>query len=283
MDYKKKYQEFNKRFGIAEPEVEPKEEFIKFRQRILNIFSGVDFKITSDGIKRFCTWRAIQIRRRGDSIQAAGNIYNELGATVGEKDFFFLIETIFSLYPGYAESGHQDSQQKLYKAVAEAFAISDISASITVIKDKDRSWIGEVLVYPRGEAILDKELVEEVFRYLNKASQSHLVAAIKSYKAGKKSDHVKSAESIRRCLEEFLRYKFENKKGLDSNIKVLLDKLKIVKAASEIKSIIHQVTKYLDDYFNEHSKHGDGDIGEAENEFLLYQAGLLMRYISKVI
>ena len=49
------------------------------------------------------------------------------------------------------------------------------------------------------------------------------------------------------------------------------------------RNIIFGTFNYLDKYFNENSKHGDGNINEPENEFLIYQVGLFMRYIDKVI
>ena len=80
-----------------------------------------------------------------------------------------------------------------------------------------------------------------------------------------------------------MRFKLDNKKGLDNNRSDLLKRFKSDQITLEIRNIISQIFSYLDKYFNENSKHKDGDIGEAENEFLLYQSGLLMRYINKVI
>ena len=50
----------------------------------------------------------------------------------------------------------------------------------------------------------------------------------------------------------------------------------------EIRNIIFQTFNYLDEYFNKNSKHGN-NVKEPENEFLIYQTGLLMRYINKII
>lgn len=165
------------------------------------------------------------------------------------------------------------SKELLYKNFQEAVEISEINLSVIKIG-------GDILMYPRGEKVLDKELVEEVFSFLNEESQQHCIAAVKSYR---QSSYIKSAESIRRCIEEFLRFKLKNSKGLDGNLKELSTQLKELKVSSQIKTIIHQSLTLLDTYFNEHSKHNDGEIGEAENEFLLYQSGLLMRYINKVL
>ena len=87
---------------------------------------------------------------------------------------------------------------------------------------------------------------------------------------------------MRRSIEEFLRYRLENKTGLKENINVLQKELKN-NSNPEVRNIIFQTFNYLDKYFNEHSKHGDGNINASENEFLIYQSGLLLRYINKVI
>ena len=60
-------------------------------------------------------------------------------------------------------------------------------------------------------------------------------------------------------------------------------KLKSDKRDAQVRNIIGSIFNYLDQYFNENSKHNDGDIDDAENEFLIYQTGLLMRYLNNTI
>lgn len=277
MDFRQKYKAFKKRFGIAEKQLDPAKEFQIFKQRILNACENIDTYVEDEGVVRFCTWLGKEVVRfRGISTYYY-NIRDALIEETDEAKFYFLIELIFAL-PIKTDSygGHiRYSSGILYRKVAEAFHISDINANLTVVDN-------EVLVYPRGEEVLDEGLIEEVFEFLNADSQRHFVTALRSYKLGTDESHIKSAESVRRCLEEFLRYKLNNVKGLDGNVKELLARFKELKISSQIKTIVHQILMYLDDYFNEHSKHKDGKIGEAENEFLLYQSGLLMRYINKV-
>ena len=119
--------------------------------------------------------------------------------------------------------------------------------------------------------------------FLNKESQKHFVDALTFYLNFSKTNAIKSAESIRRSLEEFLRFKLQNQKGLKENIIELQKRLKSDKRDSSLRNIIFHIFTYIDDYFNENSKHNDGNIENSENEFLIYQSGLLMRYIQKVI
>ena len=280
MDFREKHKSFKKRFGIVDQQLDPAKEFQIFKQRILNIFIDIDINTKEEGIAQFCTrlGKRIIIKNFMPALKYNYNIINILEEETDEAPFYFLIEMLFTLPIEIRKGGNGISYSKgiLYENTAEAFSISNINASICKVGD-------EVLVFPRGEEILDKELVEEVFIFLNENSKSHFLSAVKSYREGTSISYVKSAESIRRCIEEFLRYKMNNIKGLDNNLKQLGAHLKEKHISSEIKTLIHQFFTYLDKYFNENSKHNDGQIGEAENEFLLYQSGLLLRYINKVI
>ena len=91
-----------------------------------------------------------------------------------------------------------------------------------------------------------------------------------------------SSNSLRRALEEFLKYTLENTRGLKGNIKYLQGKLKEKGIDSNIRNIIFQIFNYLDQYFNENSKHHDGQITETDNEYSIYQTALLLRYLHRI-
>ena len=182
-----------------------------------------------------------------------------------EIEFYRLIEVILLLLQGYKVSDY-------IRKVEEAVEISDVNCAIKAYENK-------VILYPKGEEKLDEELVNYVLSFLDESSNKHFEDALKFYQS---KNWVKSAESLRRSLEEFLRFKLKNKKGLKENIGNLEKKLKDEKNSSKIRNIIFQVFNYLDSYFNENSKHNDGKIDEVENEFLIYQVSLLMRYIELI-
>lgn len=69
--------------------------------------------------------------------------------------------------------------------------------------------------------------------------------------------------------------------GLKANITELQKKLKLGDKDKQVRNIIGATFNFLDQYFNDNSKHNDGDINDSENEFLIYQTGLLMRYINR--
>jgi len=280
MDIKKKLQDFNKRWDIEES-INHKEEFQKFKVRVLNIFREIDNHVTEEGIALFCNILGIpekwNYQLYGDH-KWSENIINSLVEENNPLKFYRLLEIIFCLpiqtLHGYGANEIKYSKEILVQKLAEALHFSNINLAMKVEDD------GEIILYPAGEKELDQKLVNEVLSFLNEESQKHFIDALKFYRV---HSYVKSAESLRRSLEEFLRFKLKNQKGLKENIDELLKKLKGDKRDPLIRNVIFQTFSYLDAYFDENSKHKDGNIDEAEAEFLIYQSGLLMRYIHKEI
>ena len=273
LEIDKKLKEFNKRFSITETSTH-QEEFQKFRIRIFNAIENPDEYFLPEGILFFCQIFGIPIKWHHDPYEVrtwSTNIKDALKSELDEKRFFKMIQTFFHL-PTHIE----DSKIFFFNAISHSIDLSNVNLAITKKED-------EVILYPRGEKFLDNNLVEEILKFLNPESQKHFIEALAFYEKREAADSVKSSESVRRTIEEFLKFKLKNQKGLDANIKELQSRLKQDGIESTIRNIIFQVFSYLDQYFNENSKHNDGDINEAENEFLIYQAGVLMRYIHKAI
>ncbi len=279
MNLKDRMEKFNKRWSIISTD-SYEDAFKKFKTRVLNIFEGIDRHMTEESITAFCQYNGIKevwhTQTYGDHSWST-NISDRLKQEDDEKEFYRLIELIFSLdiraTMGYGGHGYTYSKDILFKAVVEAVELSDVNVSITASD-------GEVILYPKGEKKLDEELVDSPLSFLNKESAEHFIQALQFYQSKK---HIKSAESLRRGLEEFLRNKLGNTKGLNANITELQTKLKADKRDAQVRNIAGSIFSYLDQYFNENSKHNDGDIDDSENEFLIYQTGLLTRYINRNI
>lgn len=278
-DILKKINKFNKRWEIIDDSTY-EEEFEKFKIRVLNIFSDIDDNVSHEGISKFCQLLGIPEKWKNDGIRKWTKvIIDSLNQENNENKFYRLLQIIFYLpiqtsVDDYYMNEITHSKDILYRKLVDAIKFSKVNIAITK-KDK------EIILFPRGEEKLDQKLVEEVLSFLNDKSSKHFVDALNFYEKGIKKDRVKSAESLRRSLEEFLRFKLKNQKGLDKNIKELQKRLKADGRDPSIRGIIFQTFSYLDTYFNENSKHKNGNINEEENEFLIYQTGLLMRYIEK--
>lgn len=268
---KKRKGEIRKRWNISD---DSSDGFSEFKNRVLNILRG--FSFSEEDYQDFCNYYGIlndyKINLYGDRV---GNIILEKFYSINNETLFELLEVIFSLkLEGEASPYQYISKNSLYEKVCEAIEFSDIDLSVKKTNN------GDIIFYPRGEEFLDENLINDniALSFLNEKVNQHFIDALNFYKNKK---WIKSTESLRRCLEEFLRIKLKNSKGLKANTSEIGEYLKKIKNPSQIRNIISQIFGYLDQYFNDNSKHNDGNISESETEFLIYQVSLLMRYISK--
>ena len=99
MDLRGRMENFNKRWNITSTD-SYEEAFRKFKQRILNIFKGIDSHVTKESITEFCQYYGInetwETNFYGDPSWSA-NIANRLIKENDEKEFYRLIELIFAL------------------------------------------------------------------------------------------------------------------------------------------------------------------------------------------
>jgi len=279
MNIKDKLKQFNQRWGILKEE-SPKEAFGKFKTRILNVLKDIDSLVSEDGIGLFCQIYGIPEKWESDGYgmnRWSKNIINRLVNEQDEIEFYKLLEIIFAL-PINGRSGGYGMPDididSLYRDVRTAIDLSNINLATSIVDGK------EIIFYQKGECVLDQELVDNVFSFLDKKSGEHFKNALKFYQS---KNNIKSAESLRRSLEEFFHNKLKNDSVLANNVAQLKDKLKKGGSDPQVRNIILQACNYLEQYFNENSKHHDGEIDEAENEFLIYQTGVLMRYLYKML
>lgn len=271
-------EDFNKRWKIVE-ESNYEEEFKKFKTRILTIFSDVDNHVEEEIVEDFCNRLGIPVKWKYDQYGYKNwgtNIIDTLKLEYEENKFYFILELVLNL-PVQSLMGFSREEKYSKDILVRKFfkALDYSKVNLKAVKED-----GKIILYPAGESVLDNKLVDNVLSFLDETSQKHFIDALKSYKKKTTKDSIKSAESLRRSLEEFLRYKLKNTKGLQANIIELQTRLKEDKRDSQIRKIIDGVFRNLDTYFNENSKHNDGAIDESENEFLIYQVGVLSRYIN---
>jgi hypothetical protein len=266
MDIKEKIERFYKRWDFMDDNTE-KRKFSEFKIRILNALDSIDDHVSKSSIEYFC----IIV---GKPQEEYSNIYDTLKKETNIIQFYKLIEIIFSLkIPNEIRYGNRYNHRDTYLAkVYSAFNFSDIDARF-LIKDE------EVLIIPKGEKQLDDELVNKVLTFLEGSSETHFIESLKLSQTRTQKNRVDSLEKLRRSLEEYLRNKLENRKGLKANITEVSSKLKSLKVNNGIRNMIINTIKSLDQFFNENSKHNDGEISEGENEFMIYQVALIMRYV----
>lgn len=251
---------------------------------MINILKDIDDNLSEDDISEFCLFYGVEevwfdgnynyIYNHNEKYSR--NIIERVKYESNPTEFYKLLEVIFTLNIKTTYGYRQNtvySKKILLQKTQKAIEYSNIDVSLQV-KDND------IFLYPKGEKYLDDNLVNILLNFLNQKSQNHFIEALKFYQDKKP---IKSAESLRRTLEEFLREKLDPKKGLKENIKSIESVLKAQGTNSQVAKIIGHIFNYLDTYFNDNSKHNDGNIKEEENEFLIYQIGLLLRYLYQTI
>ena len=276
MNPKDHRKDFNRRWKITSSD-SYEEAFKKFKQRIINIIAPVirvrSLEVRTEYFCQYCGIDSLLENHIGHPIT------NRLHDEKNEKEFYRLIEVIcLTLQPELNLQGavFYTEYNSIIQKVQDAVKMSDINVTVT------SGRAGRIIFYPEGEKKLDEELVNKTLSFLNEKSNHHFEEALRLCQ---KSKRRQSAEELRRSLEEFLRHKLKNTKGLKENIKKLRENLKEAGSPPEIGNISHKIFEIfgcLDKYFNEHSKHKNRNIPEPENEFLIYQTGLLLRYINSL-
>jgi len=271
MDLHTKIENFNRRWNLKDDE-SLGESIIKFKNRVMNIFVNIDFILKSSSISQFCSVQGLI-----ENDYTNSNIFVALR---DEKDlikYLRMLEIIFSLdFKGDFEMNGTMQKKILFKKMQDIFKFSNINARIEKIN-------GEILILPAGEKQLDEEVVDQVLSFLDGSALSHFIEALKDYEKNTEKGRVNSVDHLRRSLEEQLRKELENRKGLQKNIPELGKKIKSIQVNDDVKNIIVSILNSLDKLFNENSKHKDGIISEPENEYLIYQVALLMRYVHKIL
>lgn len=264
MNLKNKIAEFNQRWDIQE-EKTYEEEFGMFKTRVLNILINIDQHLPSDQKLLFCQFFALWDGTK---------VFDTLAKETNERKFYRILEVIFDLKIQTLSSsrGVLYSKEILLSLLRQAIDFSKVN--LTFVENDN----GEVIFYPKGEYLLDVELVNSVLSFLSGSDHDHFVDALHFYQD---RIAIKSAESLRRAIEEFLRIQLKNQVGLKENISEIKNRFKEDGRPAQAKNIICYVLTCLDQFFNDESKHNDGDLNEGDNEFLIYQVALLLRYLSK--
>lgn len=270
MIWKDKIDAFNRRWNIT-PTADSPTTFFEFKTRIVNVLQDIDSHVYPREVGKFC--KIFSISYQDDR---RGYIVHALSSASSLIEMYKMLEIIFAF--DVYDNGryiHENKNKGWYlQETKEAFDLSNVQARIVLTKQD------EIIIAPAGEHKLDEELTNLALSFLGEKSNSHLVSALGFFEEKK---WVKCSEGIRRSLEEYLREKLENNVGLSSNITEVGKTLKAQKSPTQVRNIIMSTFSHLDHFFNENSKHNDGDLEEADAEFLIYQTTLLMRYIEKHI
>ena len=267
MDLISHRESFNSRFNIKEPELSDEDILRELKKRILGnlkfpgslnvrAYSVIDKFLSAKGRLLFnqITGAERLFSSTRDAMNNEKTAFSYLSEASSLEDFLLTIEILSKLpfsKPRY--------KVNFIKMIENAVQFTP-KINIRMTQNKE----GEIIFYPKGEQFLDENLINKTLSFLDTKSNHHFEDAIREYQNRKS---IKSGESSRRTLEEFLRYKMKNKKGLQFNIQELQKPIKEKVSSPELRNIIFQNLKFLDNFFNKSTKHNDGIISENDNEF----------------
>jgi len=197
-----KMKDFNRRWSIKKNE-SSKEAFLKFRNGVFNIFQELHPYLDSEDILAFCAYFGIHAKMVNHlyNLEASPeNVWNKLREDISEIQLYESLEVLGGLK---RDNVHGYGKNLFYNKLQQLINFSTLNIAITQTNTKD------IVLYPKGEEVLDEDLVNTIFSFLKALSNKHYVEALQFYQAKK---YEKSAESIRRSLEEFLREKLNNSK-----------------------------------------------------------------------
>lgn len=136
----------------------------------------------------------------------------------------------------------------------------------------------EVIIFPKGAKNLDHKLVSDVLDLLEEYPKIYEKHKLALTNVGIKGKERLALDNLRFSFEQLLKEKLKNNKSLE-NQKVELGKhLKLDNHSPEIRNLFYKVLEFYSSYQNENVKHNDNIRGN-EVEFILYQTGILIRYI----
>lgn len=276
MNFKDRKEKFYNRFGIIE-KISENDAKEKFKVGMKNILENIDHNTSEDEVKKFCCWFGFEIHWQYTKNQVHNYKYgyNLLNCILKEDEWPIYLHKIESLFLLKIDKISRSYKKELFINVNEVFECSTLP--IKIIESK-----GEYTIFPSGCDFLDDGLVIKILKFLNDKSHSHFLTALNFYSKNNRDSYIKSAESLRRSIEEYLRFLFNNNKGLAANIKELGAQLKILNKQNEIKNIFFNFFDHLDKFYNDNSKHNDGVIDKSECELIIYQTGLLYKYLDGI-
>jgi len=196
-------------------------------------------------------------------------IWNILKKTTKMKDLILLIQIVFWL------KIKDKYKEEFYNKIK--LDIEYLNIQINIKKTNN-----EIILYPKGVEVLDKEIVNKTINYTfgEKYIESHnkYVHALKLYSENGKTRDI--LDSLRLSLESFLRQLLNQKLNLEKLTRHKhIEKFLISKTVPKeiIEMYLLLINQYIS-YQNEHVKHNDSNRKE-DIEFMIYNTGNFINYL----
>lgn len=269
-----KVRNFYKRWNL---EFNENEIWINFKKRFLNTFSKhLEWKVlhNEEIEKEFLEYVGEHHKKDSSSLDLIGfdkklsenYVYQYFYEQTDFKLFFLGVQALFSI-----DSIANSIKEELGKDLKEIIDLTGIQVEIKKIKQ-------DIILYPKGAKILDEKLVNDALDWLieyPKIYEKYRLAI--SYIDNKGKERI-VLDNLRFSFEQLLREILNNKKSLENQKEELGKFIKSQIQSNEISNLFWKVYDFYLKYQNENVKHSD-NINKNEVEFMLYQTGILIRFI----
>lgn len=227
-----------------------------------------------------------EIPRNKYSIATAGmllgkesKVIKELLNSKTEIDFFRNLQVLF--LSSYIEDRLKEELGYEINNIIKASGYSNI----VFIKKEENKF----LIYPVGEKVLDKEIVNKTIEGLEnyKTAYKIFIDSLEKYSNSENTgvENVQIINSLRTSLENYLKEKFETDTRSIENIATRCIGPYLVKKNIDvnIRTMYINLAKSIEKFNNEHIKHtADLKLSKEEVELFIYLTGTLVRFLESL-
>ena len=190
------------------------------------------------------------------------------------QDLAFILQALF-----WTLEEHEEGKKLLPQLVERFRRLAKLTPSVSF---NIVSMGGEIILYPHGEEILDKEVVNYVISELEKYPNAAkpFVQALKIYQSGDTTQYRNLLDNLRLALEQLLKNILGNeRRGLEKHKNDLKEwMVREKKLHSNIPSLYKELLNNYTEYQNSAVKH-DEKYSLDEVEFMIYLTATFMRLI----
>ncbi len=201
------------------------------------------------------------------------HVYRELKNSNTPQEFQFVLQALF-----WALEEDEQGKDIIPHLLGRVRKLGEMtpSASFNIVERN-----GEIIIYPRGEEILDKEVVNYVISGLEKYPNASkpFIQALKTYQGGDITQYRNLLDDLRFALEQLIKNILSSeKRGIEAHKNALRDWMREKKLHNNIPSLYKILLNDYAEYQNSAVKH-DEKYSVDEVEFMIYLTATFMRLI----
>jgi hypothetical protein len=214
-------------------------------------------------------------------------IWDHINHITDLREIIRCIQYVFWLRDCFSSDAVKEWEDKYVKPFFTSIKHGIALSKIPVRVSGSSANLRDVIFYPRGAKLLDEALVNDNLNWLDEYSKK----AKKFFESALidfcDKHYLESINKMRMSLEAFLKKMLNKRKSLEKQIGELGRYLKTQNVPADIRNTYSSLLAQYINYQNTFAKHHDDFVAsgrptEEEAEFIIYQTGVLMRFLIQV-